>query len=131
MGKLGFIGDTSGSMLTDQIYAQMGREISEANETCKPEQTIVVWADHAECSNEQIFETYDEVVLKPRGGGGTDMRLPLKYMEKHEVAICILVTDCETPWPDQPTPFPLIILSTRETTWAQRVPNWAHVIRIR
>lgn len=131
MGKIGLIGDTSGSMLGDRIFAQIGAEITEFNTVIKPEQTIVVWADYSECSHEQVFEPGDEVVLKPRGGGGTDMRLPLRYMEKHEVAVCLLVTDAETPWPDTETPFPLIVLTTRESAAIAQIPKWAHVIRIR
>lgn len=131
IGKIGVIGDTSGSMLGDQIYAQVAREITEFNEVCKPEQTIVVWADHAECTHEEIFEPGDEIVLHPKGGGGTDMRLAISYIAKYEPAVVILVTDAETPWPAKAPDFPLIVLTTRNGPAVEQIPTWAHVIRIR
>jgi predicted metal-dependent peptidase len=131
MGKLGFIGDTSGSMLTDHIYAQMGMEMTTAATMTHPEQVICVWADHADCSFEQVFEPGDEIILKPRGGGGTDMRLAISYIAKYDPACVILVTDAETPWPDEEPEFPLIVLTTRDNAAIKDIPKWAHVIPIR
>lgn len=127
MGGVGVIGDTSGSMLSYEIYPQIGEEITQMMITAKPEFVQVIWADASEASYEERFEPGEEVILHPMGGGGTDMRLPLKKMEDYEVEVCILVTDTETPWPSEPTPFPLIIL----TTTNGETPNWATTIRIR
>ena len=127
MGELGIIGDTSASMLGDKIYNQLAAEINYSNEFVKPERVRVVWADYAECSHEQVFEPGDEVRLEPKGGGGPDMRLPLKYMEQFEPCVVLLVTDCETPWPDEPTPYPLIVCSTTKA----KSPNWALRIDLR
>ena len=131
MGTLVLIGDTSGSMLSDQIFAQIGAEVTECNTICKPERTIVVWADYAECSHMQEFAPGDDVVMEPHGGGGTDMRLPLAYVEQFDPAVVVLVTDAETPWPDEPCPFPLIVLTTRNNEAVKQIPNWAMSIPIR
>lgn len=127
MGPVGVIGDTSGSMLEYNVFPQVGEEIDYMMQTSKPEFVQVIWADHAEFSHEERFEPGDVVTLHPHGGGGTDMRLPLKKMEEYEPDICVLITDAETPWPSEPTPFPLIIL----TTTAGETPSWATTIRIR
>ena len=127
MGELIIVGDTSGSMIGDKIFAQLAQEINHCNEYVKPERTRVIWADYASFTAEQTFEPGDEVKLEPQGGGGTDMRLPLKYAEKYEPCCVILVTDCETPWPSEPTPFPLIVCSTTKA----KCPDWALRIDMR
>lgn len=127
MGPVGVIGDTSGSMLEYNVFPQVGEEIDYMMQTAKPEFVQVIWADHADASYEERFEPGDVVTLHPHGGGGTDMRLPLKKMEEYEPDICVLITDAETPWPSEPTPYPLIIL----TTTGQSTPIWATTIRIR
>lgn len=121
MGELNVIGDTSGSMLQDNHFKQVATEINYCNEFVKPERTRVVWADAEACSGEQVFEPGEEVVLEPKGGGGTDMRLPLKFVEQYNPCCVILITDCYTPWPDTPTPYPLIVLSTTNAP----CPPWA------
>lgn len=128
MGPVGIIGDTSGSMTSYRIYPQVSEELTVMMEQARPEFIQVIWADHADFSHEERFETGDVINLHPHGGGGTDMRLPLKRMaEVYEVDVCILITDAETPWPSEPTPFPLIIL----TTTNEATPDWATTIRIR
>ena len=121
MGELVVIGDTSGSMMQDKIFTQIAHEINYCNEYVKPERTRVVWADAEACSGEQVFEPGDEVVLEPKGGGGTDMRLPLKFVEQYDPCCVILITDCYTPWPAEPTPYPLIVASTTNAP----CPHWA------
>ena len=79
---------------------------------------------------EQIYDVLTMEKEKEKGkkrGGGTDMRLPLKYAEKYEPCCVILVTDCETPWPSEPTPFPLIVCSTTKA----KCPDWALRIDMR
>ena len=114
-------------MIGDKIFAQLAQEINHCNEYVKPERTRVIWADYASFTAEQTFEPGDEVKLEPQGGGGTDMRLPLKYAEKYEPCCVILVTDTETPWPDKPTPYPLIVCSTTKGEG----PPWAMTIHLR
>lgn len=123
MGELVIIGDTSGSM-PSYVFGQVGVEVNSAVETVKPERVRVVWADAEDCSAQQVFEPGDTVEMKPEGGGGTDMRLPLRFVEQYDPCVVVLVTDCETPWPDQPTPYPLIVVSTTKAPspdWAMRV----------
>jgi predicted metal-dependent peptidase len=109
MGEIVVIGDTSGSM-GNAVFAQTAAEINAFIEMVNPERTRVIWADDTDCALEEVFEQGDEVLLHPKGGGGTDMRKPLKFVEKYEPIVVVLITDGETPWPVDPPPYPLIVL---------------------
>jgi predicted metal-dependent peptidase len=125
MGEFTIIGDTSGSM-QDKVFSQIGVELAHVRDAVRPSLIRVVWADKVDCSAQQVFEHDDIIDLKPKGGGGTDMRLPLKYIEQFDPSVGILVTDAETPWPTVPTPYPLIIVCTTN----KKCPPWADVVRI-
>ena len=127
MGELCIIGDTSGSMMIDSIFAQIATEINYCNEFVKPERTRVVWADDEACSNMEVFEEGEEVTLNPKGGGGTDMRKPLHFIAQYDPCCVILITDCYTPWPSEPTPYPLIVASTTDVP----CPDWALRLQLR
>lgn len=114
MGELIIIGDTSGSMWMTKVFEQLAGEINYIREHVNPERVRVIWADDTKKAGEDIFEEGDEVVLHPKGGGGTDMRKPLKYVEQFDPCVVILVTDAETPWPQSEPAYPLIVLCTTE-----------------
>lgn len=124
MGEIIVIGDTSGSVNDDEC-AQIGGEINECAETMRPERIRVVWAD-TEVKGEQVFEEGDPCVIEPKGGGGTDMRVPLRYVEKYDPVVVILITDGETPWPKEEPPYPLIVMCTTNA----KCPV-GHVVRMR
>lgn len=111
MGELIIIGDTSGS-IPDALFAQTGVEMKYIIEIVKPERIRVIWADDEECGAMEVFEPEDEIILNPIGGGGTDMRKPMKYAEQFDPVCVILITDCLTPWPEKPPPYNLITLSS-------------------
>lgn len=111
MGEIVVIGDTSGSM-GDNVFAQIGEELNEIVEQVKPERVRVIWADDHECKLEEIFEPGDDIVLHPKGGGGTDMRKPLIHVEQFDPIVVVLITDGETPWPKSDPPYPLIVCCT-------------------
>lgn len=113
MGEITIIGDTSGS-IDNQIFAQAGAEIDGMMDMVKPERVRVVWADDTDCANEEIFEAGEPVVLNPKGGGGTDMRKPLRFVEQYDPRVVILITDGYTPWPAVEPDFPLIVLCSTE-----------------
>ena len=110
MGEIVVIGDTSGSM-DDAVYPQLGFSLEMIAELLKPERIRVIWADDDECSRQEVFEDGEPIILHPLGGGGTDMRKPLKFVEEFDPLICVLVTDCYTPWPND-VPYPLVVLSS-------------------
>lgn len=109
MGEIVIIGDTSGSV-TDQELVQIGGEVREMAEVLKPERIRVIWAD-AKVQGHDVFEPGEAIELHPKGGGGTDMRVPLKEAEDYDPVVVLMFTDCATPWPAS-VPFPLIVLSS-------------------
>lgn len=110
VGDLVIVADTSGSMY--DTLSSIGGLIKDTARQLKPKHIRVIWADDSDCSNEQVFAVGQPIEFKPMGGGGTDMRKPLKYVEKYTPLACVLFTDGYTPWPEKETKYPLIICST-------------------
>jgi predicted metal-dependent peptidase len=115
MGPVVVIGDTSGSVTEQDIQRCVGA-IEVLMSTVQPEQIIVIWWDRS-LQNIEVLETGDPIVLHPKGGGGTRMNDALDYVsDNYEPEAVIMITDCETPWPDRETDYPLIVLSTSSKT---------------
>lgn len=112
LGPIIEIGDTSGS-ISDSEMSRFTTEGAIIAEEMKPESIRLVWADRV-VKGEQYFEYGEPVIPKPKGGGGTDMRVPLKHVEKYLPELVVLFTDGETAWPKGPPPYPLIICCTTE-----------------
>jgi predicted metal-dependent peptidase len=124
MGEVVVIGDTSGS-INNQVFAQTGAELDGIMHQVRPERVRVIWADAAECSAEETFEAGEPIVLNPKGGGGTDMRKPMKFVERYDPLVVILITDGLTPWPSVEPDYPLIVLCTTEVEVpVGRVVRW-------
>lgn len=125
MGPIIFIPDTSGSMWGDDME-KICSEMSHCAQQTRPENIRVVWAD-TRVAGEQVFDPVEFAFSKlvPAGGGGTDMRVPLKYVERYNPQVVVLMTDGYTPWPDREPPFPLIVICTTD----QKCPV-GQVIRI-
>lgn len=115
MAGLTIIGDTSGS-IGPHDYALIAGNIKAIIEDLSPEFIRVLWAD-TRTASVQMIEPGDFTgprALKPKGGGGTDMRVPLKDAEEYEPPVVVLITDGYTPWPDSEPPFPLIVVCTTD-----------------
>lgn len=114
MGEAILIGDTSGSVHGNKdYYERIGGELNGIVLQTRPERVRVIWADDDECSLQEIFEEGDTITLHPKGGGGTDMRKPLQFVEQYNPMVVVLVTDGYTPWPED-TSYPLIVLCTTD-----------------
>lgn len=124
MGPIVFIPDTSGSMMGDDME-RICSEMAHCAQQTQPENIRVIWTDAA-VKGEQVFSPGEFAFsrLEPKGGGGTDMRVGLKYAEQYDPQIVVLLTDCYTPWPDVPCPFPVICISTTphgSPDWMERI----------
>jgi len=123
MGEVVMIGDTSGSVTDDELRMIAGM-VTRIVENMNPERVRMIWADAA-VAGEQVFEPGDPLDFQPKGGGGTDMRVPLDYIARFSPVVAVMVTDGETPWPARAPEYPLIVCCTT----AARVPV-GEVIRI-
>lgn len=123
LGEVIYIGDTSGS-IGDEELKTVATEVSYIATVCQPERIRMVWAD-TDVKHEQTFEEGEEVTPEPKGGGGTDMRVPLEHVEQYDPQIVILHTDGYTPWPSAPPPYPLIVVCTTD----KEIP-YGNVVRI-
>jgi predicted metal-dependent peptidase len=112
MGEIVLIGDTSGSIGNDELCKYMA-EAGSIAEDVRPERIRILWAD-TKVAGEQVFEDGDPIVAKPKGGGGTDMRVPLKKAEDYQPEVVVLFTDGYTPWPDIEPEYPLIVCCTTD-----------------
>lgn len=124
MGEIVMIGDTSGSIGNDELAKYMA-EAGAIAEDVRPERIRIIWAD-TRVAGEQLFEEGEEIKAVPKGGGGTDMCVPLKHAEQYEPEVAILFTDGYTPWPSRPPEYPLIICCTTDVD----VPPIGQVVRI-
>jgi predicted metal-dependent peptidase len=112
MGEIVLIGDTSGSIGNDELCKYMA-EAGAIAEDVHPERIRILWAD-TRVAGEQVFEDGEPIVPKPQGGGGTDMRVPIKHAEQYQPQVVVLFTDGYTPWPDVEPDFPLIVCCTTD-----------------
>lgn len=110
MGGVVIINDTSGSIGGSELV-QFNTEGYTIIEDMRPEWVRILWAD-TQVASEQLFEDGDPFTPKAAGGGGTDMRVPLKHAEQYQPEVCILFTDGYTPWPEGDPPYPLIVCCT-------------------
>tara|TARA_R110000868_G_scaffold261331_3_gene519419 strand:+ start:158 stop:1276 length:1119 start_codon:yes stop_codon:yes gene_type:complete len=110
MGEVVVIGDTSGSISNDELK-RVGSEAAAIADAVQPERIRFLWADTV-VAGEQCFEAHDTITPEPKGGGGTDMRVPLAHAEQYEPQVVVLVTDGYTPWPEVEPPYPLIVVCT-------------------
>jgi hypothetical protein len=126
MDELTIVADSSGSMFSKAVFERIAVAVNHIVTVIKPMTVRVVWADDKDCQNIDVFQDGAEVVLHPRGGGGTDMRKPLIYAEQYSPEVVLLLTDGYTPWPEVETPFPLIVGCTTDAP----CPDYAGVVRI-
>lgn len=113
MGEIVLIGDTSGSIGNDELCKYMA-EAGAIAEDVHPERIRILWAD-TRVAGEQVFEEGQLIDPKPKGGGGTDMRVPLEKALEYEPECVVLFTDGYTPWPEVEPDYPLIVCCTTDT----------------
>ena len=107
LGAVCVIVDTSGS-ISDKALGMALTEIREIAERLHPSSIHIISADTEVASDVELMPD-DAIPTTFPGGGGTDMRVPLKHVEQYEPCVTILFTDGETPWPACEPPYPLIV----------------------
>lgn len=106
--------DTSGSIGKKELTTFFSELASIAEEVI-PERVHILYIDAA-VSGVDTFEAGDEIVARPRGGGGTDFRPAFKWTEENGVQPQALVyfTDMYGSFPETPPDYPVIWVSTSE-----------------
>lgn len=92
MGEVVVAIDTSGSIDNEQI-SEFASELASICETCNPDKVRVLWWD-TKVHGEQVFEgNYNDIakMLKPQGGGGTQVGCVSNYMIKNSINAEVLV----------------------------------------
>jgi len=117
--------DTSGS-ISDKELAAFGAEISAIIKTVRPSVTHVLWVD-TRVNEHQQFQPDDRITFKPGGGGGTDLEVAWKYVEKEKIKPCcaVVLTDMVTAFNNEPK-FPVLWVATTDV-----VAPYGQTIRIR
>lgn len=112
---VGLVVDTSGSM-----SAEGGKVLATVRDVLRKYQSVII-----DCDAKVAQVKRGKGNVQHRGGGGTDLRPGIELASKRADAI-VVVTDCETPWPDRPNK-PVVVVSVGEGS----APSWAAEVRVR
>ena len=122
----GFLIDTSASMQDTQLsraVAELGGLTRQLGYTTD---VVVACCD---TSVHDVRKVFNAAQLQLYGGGGTDIGAGLRWFTdgNHErVDLLVIVTDCQTPWPQETPPFPVITIRVGDGApppWGDRGPN--------
>lgn len=111
LGRVYFGVDTSGS--TWPYIEDFAQTVHDIYATCAPEHTTVAYCD-TRVSEVQEFSRDQPVEFHIVGGGGTDLRALFEHAERLDEPpdLMIVLTDMESPWPDEPPPFPVLFVAS-------------------
>lgn len=117
--------DTSGS-IDERTLNAFASEISGIRDSTQPRSTRVIYCD-SDVNHVDDFDRYDELVVKPHGGGGTDFRPPFQHLQREgiEPACFVYLTDGYGPFPETPPPYPVLWCMTTDVQ-----PPWGEVVRV-
>ena len=122
----GFLIDTSASMQDTQLaraVAELGgltRQLGYSTEV------VVACCDVAVHDVKKVFTAAQ---LEMYGGGGTDIGAGLRWFidrKSGPIDLLVIVTDCQTPWPEETPPFPVITIRVGDGApppWGDRGAN--------
>lgn len=93
LGEIAFAVDCSGSIGQEEID-QFASEITTVWADQRPSKVHVLYFD-SEVSHYDVYESDDEPVIKPHGGGGTAFSPVFEYMQANDIepVACIFLTD--------------------------------------
>jgi predicted metal-dependent peptidase len=106
----GFLIDTSGSMEETQLARAVAELGGLTRQLGYGAEVVVACCDVAV---HQVKKVFNAAQLELYGGGGTDIGAGLRSFidRKHgPIDLLVIVTDCQTPWPETTPPFPVITI---------------------
>jgi len=124
--KPGFLIDTSSSMQDTQLARAIAELGGLTRQLGYGTDVVVACCDAAVHNVKRAFRA-SQVELY--GGGGTDIGAGLRWFTERRsgpIDLLVVVTDCQTPWPDEAPPFPVITIRVGEgppPPWGNRGAN--------
>lgn len=116
----GFLIDTSASMQDTQL----ARAVAELGGlTRQLGYTTEVTVACCDTSVHDVRKVFSSAQLELYGGGGTDLTAGLRwFVERSAIDLLVIVSDCQTAWPDEVPPFPVITIRVGDGS----PPPWGH-----
>ena len=122
----GFLIDTSSSMQETQLARAVAELSGLTRQLGYGTDVVVACCDTVVHDVRRVF-TAARVELY--GGGGTDLGAGLRWFTERNsplIDLLVIVTDCQTPWPELPPPFPVITIRVGDGApppWGDRGAN--------
>jgi len=106
----GFLIDTSSSMQETQLARAVAELGGLTRQLGYSTDVVVACCDAAVHDVRKVFTAAQ---LELYGGGGTDIGVGLRWFTERKsgpIDLLVIVTDCQTPWPEETPPFPVITI---------------------
>ena len=122
----GFLIDTSASMEDTQLARAVAALGGLTRQLGYGADVLVACCDAAVHDVRKVFTAAQ---LQLYGGGGTDIGVGLRWFTDRKndlVDLLVVVTDCQTPWPEDAPPFPVITIRVGDgppPPWGERGTN--------
>jgi predicted metal-dependent peptidase len=122
----GFLIDTSSSMQQDQLSRAVAELAGLTRQLGYGSEVVVACCDAAV---HHVRTVFNAAQLQMYGGGGTDIAAGIRYFAERAsgpIDLLVIVTDCETAWPDDAPPFPVITIRVGDglpPPWGDRGRN--------
>jgi predicted metal-dependent peptidase len=122
----GFLIDTSSSMQERQLARAVAELGGLTRQLGYRDEVIVACCDTVV---HNVRKAFSAAQLELYGGGGTDIGAGIGWFVDRKgspIDLLVIVSDCQTPWPDQAPPFPVITIRVGDGTpppWGDRGAN--------
>jgi predicted metal-dependent peptidase len=106
----GFLIDTSSSMQDTQLARAVAELGGLTRQLGYRTEVIVACCDTVVHDVKKVFTAAQ---LELYGGGGTDIGAGLRWLTERKsppIDLLVIVSDCQTPWPEEAPPFPVITI---------------------
>lgn len=115
LGTAVLIRDVSGSISEDEHKGMVGH-INAIGTRCMPSIMHVLDVSTEVHYNHEFEPSDFPISPEIHGRGGTDLTVGFDYINEkiEDVAICVVLTDGHTPWPNIPQDYPVIVVCTTD-----------------
>jgi predicted metal-dependent peptidase len=125
--KVVVVRDTSGSINAEMLMKISSEIVGISRQLGVRGRELVVLDVDAATNNQLNYRQASDLATR-FGSGGTDMRVGIASATELRPSVTIVLTDGETPWPDEPNGIPLVVCLVGEPR--NDPPTWARTVRI-